>query len=284
MRRVRSAAITAFILICGLVFAFEFDFPDVEASFLFPREMPIVYVDPQNASAAPGETFSISVRIFNLSNNFYATDESWDPGEELGPPGGQYNYSLGNLFGLDIRLSWSPAILAYVNHTVKIPVEHFPDGVLHKPIWDVKDEIDQEAGTYWIAKTSQNPAEPFNCPGLNATIFTMTFSVREHGTCAVSLDSVDLATFWIVGVMLEIPHWSASGQFQYPVLNPYCPADINYDFKVDIYDAVLICGAYTAKPSDPNWDRRCDIAEPYGVVDIYDIVLVCGHYGEEYTL
>jgi len=283
MKRVFSAALTTLLLISGLILALEWNSTDAKASFDFPREMPIVYVDPQNTSAAPGETFSISVRILNLSNNFYSTDEAWDPGEPLGSPGICYNYSLGNLFGLDIRLSWNPAILEYVSHTVKIPVEHYPDGILHKPIWDVKDEVNPEAGTYWIAKASQNPAEPFNCPSLNATVFTMTFFVRQHGTCAISLDSIDLATFWIMGVMMEIPHWSASGQFQYPVLNPYCAADVNFDFKVDIYDAVLICGAYTAKPSDPNWDRRCDIAEPYGVVDIYDVVLVCGHYGEEYT-
>ncbi len=282
MKRLLSATLTTLLLISGLILALERDFTDAKASLDFHRGMPVVYIDPQNASAAPGENFSISVKIFNLSDSFYATDEAWHPGEPLGPPGVLYNYSLGNLFGLDIRISWDPLILEYLSHTVKVPVEYFPDGILHKPIIHVKDEVDPTAGTCWIAEVSQSPAEPFNSPNLNATVFTMTFLVRHHGTCAISLDSIDLATLWIMGVRQEIPYWNASGQFQYPVLNPYCPADINYDFKVDIYDAVLICGAYTSRPSDPNWDRRCDIAEPYGVIDIYDVVLICGHYGEEY--
>jgi len=72
----------------------------------------------------------------------------------------------------------------------------------------------------------------------------------------------------------------------YPLMSPYSRwnrADINYDFKVDIFDVVLAAAAYGATPSDPHWNPLCDIAEHYGVVDIFDIVLICSSYGEEYT-
>jgi len=72
----------------------------------------------------------------------------------------------------------------------------------------------------------------------------------------------------------------------YPLMKPYSwwtLADVNYDLEVDIYDAVLVCGAYTATPSAPNWNPHCDIAEPYGVIDIYDTVMICDSYGEEYS-
>ena len=70
----------------------------------------------------------------------------------------------------------------------------------------------------------------------------------------------------------------------YPLMNPYWnPADINHDLKVDIYDVVLACAAYSSTPSDPNWNPHCDIAEPYEIIDIYDIVMIAGSYGEGYN-
>lgn len=60
-------------------------------------------------------------------------------------------------------------------------------------------------------------------------------------------------------------------------------ADINYNYKVDIYDLVLTADAYGSTPSDLNWNPHCDIAEPYGIIDIFDIVTIAMSYGEEYT-
>ncbi|MCK4477525.1 S8 family serine peptidase [Candidatus Bathyarchaeota archaeon] len=69
----------------------------------------------------------------------------------------------------------------------------------------------------------------------------------------------------------------------YPLMNLYWnPADINHNLKVDIYDVVLACNAYSSTPSDPHWNPHCDIAEPYGFIDIYDVVMICSSYGEEY--
>ena len=60
-------------------------------------------------------------------------------------------------------------------------------------------------------------------------------------------------------------------------------ADVNFDYKVDIYDAVLAVDAYGSIPSNPNWNPHCDIAEPFEIIDIYDIVMICTSYGEEYN-
>lgn len=60
-------------------------------------------------------------------------------------------------------------------------------------------------------------------------------------------------------------------------------ADVNQDLKVDIYDVILLCAAYTSTPSDPHWNPNCDIAEPYSVIDIHDVATMCISYGEEYT-
>jgi parallel beta-helix repeat protein len=70
---------------------------------------------------------------------------------------------------------------------------------------------------------------------------------------------------------------------RYPLMNPYWnPGDVNDDFKIDIYDVVLICAAYGTTPSDPEWNPRADIAEPYGVIDMQDVVKCTTYYGETY--
>ena len=69
----------------------------------------------------------------------------------------------------------------------------------------------------------------------------------------------------------------------YPLMNLYWnPADVNHDLKVDIYDVVMLSGAYSSTPSDSNWNPHCDLVEPYEVIDIYDVVFMCGCYGDEY--
>ena len=70
----------------------------------------------------------------------------------------------------------------------------------------------------------------------------------------------------------------------YPLMHIYWnPADVNHDLKVDIYDVVLISGAYMSTPANPKWNGSCDLAEPYGIINIYDVVVICGHYGETFN-
>ncbi len=180
-----------------------------------PSDMPVVYVDPQSISVSPGETFTVSVKIFNLTDTAYMAAETWETGEPLPPPGTRHTYYLGNLYGLDISFSWDPTVLEYVNHTVKIPVETYPDGVLHEDIMDIADEVDEDAGTYLLGKSSMAPAEAFNCRDMNATVFTMTFNVTKEGACCLHLD-VDLSSKFEYGAHLEIPHWVLHGEFRSP--------------------------------------------------------------------
>jgi len=65
-----------------------------------------------------------------------------------------------NLYGFDIVFT--------------VPVESYSEGVLHAPIFLLKDEVDPTAGNYWVAYSSMPPAEPFSGKGV---FFTMTFKV-----------------------------------------------------------------------------------------------------------
>jgi hypothetical protein len=212
-------ALSAFIIILCIS---ELHVKFVRASDL-PSDMPVVFVDPLNVTAAVGDTFTVSVRVFNLSENFYGTDETWTDGEPLPPPSGTplYNYSLGYLYGFDIRINWNPTILEYVSHIVMVPVEEHADGILHEPTVGLMDAVDTDAGTYQLAQTSIPPAADFNAAGANATVFAMTFSVKKEGECGINFTNVDLAASATLSVEPEVPHWVINGRFQTePLMSP----------------------------------------------------------------
>jgi parallel beta-helix repeat protein len=68
-----------------------------------------------------------------------------------------------------------------------------------------------------------------------------------------------------------------------PLMNLYwCPADVNHDLEVNIYDLVRITSSCGTTPLDQYWNPHADVAQPLGKIDILDIVLCTSHYGEKY--
>ena len=57
--------------------------------------------------------------------------------------------------------------------------------------------------------------------------------------------------------------------------------DINYDGTVDIYDAILLAGAYNSVPGNRNWNAHTDLNDD-SVVDIYDAITLASSYGKNY--
>jgi len=133
----------------------------------FPSDQPAVYVNPHVVTAAIGKTFTIVVNVFNVTEPF------------------------GDLYGFDVQFSWDPTMIEYVNHTVTVPVEEYPEGVLHEPILPIIETV--ESDHVWFAFASFQPAEPFNNPNKSNSIFLITFRVVGEGTSALSLIHVDLA-------------------------------------------------------------------------------------------
>jgi len=121
---------------------------------------PKVYVDPEFINVAPSGTFTISVKVGNIEN----------------------------LFGFDILFAWDTAILEYVSHTVTVPVETYPGGILYSPTLLVLDTVN--SGTYNLAITSMTPAAPFNGTG---TAFEITFNVLGIGTSTMDIVAGDFA-------------------------------------------------------------------------------------------
>ncbi len=185
MRKTVSGIMLALLLAC-LVSEFSGSLIKETVATELPSAFPLVYVYPEFVTADVGETFTINVIVCNLTPGWISDPDS----------GGII--SLGNLYGIDIQLTWDPSIIKYVSHVKTIPVEYFPEGILHSLTIPLKDDVDEtasmpnsELGTrYWLAEASMQPAAVFNGEG---TIFTMTFTVLKPDETLIEILSCTLA-------------------------------------------------------------------------------------------
>ncbi|MEM2702979.1 MAG: cohesin domain-containing protein [Candidatus Bathyarchaeia archaeon] len=99
-----------------------------------------------------------------------------------------------NLYGFDIKFSWNSSILQCISYKAKVPVEMYPEGILHAPVQEVVNQVDNVGGTYRVAYSSQNPAPPFSGSGV---IFSLKFKVIGYGTSILAITSVKLADYSI---------------------------------------------------------------------------------------
>jgi len=53
--------------------------------------------------------------------------------------------------------------------------------------------------------------------------------------------------------------------------------DVNGDFTVDIYDAILLAGSYNTTPQSPLWNANADMNND-NMIDIYDAIILAGNY------
>ena len=121
--------------------------------------IPLVTVNPaliEYNHYAVGENFTIAVRIEDVKN----------------------------LYGFSIMIGWNTTWIEYTSHVVKIPVETYPDGVLHPPYMIVKNEVNEDGvpgcwpnTMYWFAVTSMAPAPSFYGSGI---AFEMNFRIKEY--------------------------------------------------------------------------------------------------------
>ena len=193
-----------------------------------------------------------------------------------------------DLLGLDIKFAWNTTFFEYDSHTMTMPVDVYPSpqppssyaGILNGPVIMITDVWDPPNGTCEVAMAASGP--PFTGSG---TVFVISFKVIDQpqpGEEDITLEWNFISTDLADSQGNPISHQVQSGT----VIIHACSwniADINQDLKVDIFDVVLGTDAYGSTPSDPNWNTRCDLVEPYGEIDIFDLVMICINYGEEYS-
>jgi len=170
---------------------------DYQDGYFETVSIPMVYVDPPSVNKSVGETFTIDVVVADVAN----------------------------LYGVDIQFKWDPSILEYVSHIAKIPVETYPDGILHEPGMFVMDDVDAVAGTYRVAYASMNPAPPFDGAG---TIFEIAFHAKTNGTCVLEIFSSDL----VDRSANSIPHNVMSGIVEITAVHDLAVTDIQVSKNV----------------------------------------------------
>jgi hypothetical protein len=155
---------TSFILILVIAVLLPSSAGSARRGEVVPASLPKIYVYPSNVtdpSLSPSENITIEVNVANVTD----------------------------FAGFDVQLSWDASLLNYTSHLVKIPVEDHPDGVLHEPVIQVKNEVNATTGTCWIAfATLGGPS--FNGSG---TIFVMNFTILGFGACTLCVANSDLS-------------------------------------------------------------------------------------------
>jgi len=228
-------------------------YPTVSTSL--PLTSHVVRFDPATVELGPdysvNETFTLKAKIDNFED----------------------------LAAFALAINWNTTYLDYVDHVAKIPVEVYSDGILHDPILIVQNDVNVSEGWYGLA-IAGNGGPSFYGSGI---AFEITFRVKyqpQEPESDVNFIVKFIEHEFIPPSGPPIPH---SIEHCNITICPYWnPADVNDDLKVDIFDVLLCVNAYQATPSDPHWNHRCDLANPYDIIDIFDIVTIVGSYGEEY--
>ena len=55
------------------------------------------------------------------------------------------------------------------------------------------------------------------------------------------------------------------------------PGDVDGNYKVDIFDIVLIAGSYLKAEGDPGFDPINDVDDS-GIINIFDVVIAANNY------
>jgi hypothetical protein len=204
-----------------------------------------------------------------------------------------------DLWCFDVQFCWNMTYLDYVNHTVTVPEEDYPDlippspytGILHFPTTRVKEVVDEsgiplaELGTMaWFIYSDRAGSPPFDGSG---TLFIMSVRVKyqpyiyelpsdeDHVNLSLCFTSTELGDEF--GQL--IPHTSTDGIIKLYARTP--SPDINNDGIVNLYDVVIAANAYGSHVGDPEWNQLADLAPEWGKIDIYDLVTCLYHYGEK---
>jgi len=210
--------------------------PPIPPLLIEPSKV-LFYVDPhrvRNESLAVNETFTVEVKMDSLTNN----------------SGIIISY---------FSVSWDSTLLTCVNLAINQSWEY------------------QEMHA-WVYDWGECRLGPYNAPTGppqvvfgNLTLATITFAVKDIGSCRLHLQSC-----WSEEASapdVQIPYTPVDGYFA-NTLN----GDLNGDNIVDLFDALALAKSFGALPGLQSWNEDVDINGD-GFIDIYDALLLCSRFG-----
>ena len=213
-----------------------------------------VYVYPEESEVKLGETFTVDVKILDVSG----------------------------LQGLDFSLTYDTSIL----DGLKVVEGPFmaSGGPTFVAKMEIKDEYTTTLGRVWVAIVIYGEEWADG----NGTLATVTFNATAPGECVLNLSSetVTCGPEWI-------PHTDVDGYVVVSAdpadpPNPADPSDppdspspdLNGDGVVDIFDVVIMAKAFGSKPGGSKWNSVADLNYD-DVVDIYDVALIVQNFGQD---
>jgi peptide/nickel transport system substrate-binding protein len=113
----------------------------------------------------------------------------------------------------------------------------------------------------------------------------LTLPPRSSATISMigNTSTLVIGTYRLVVTLDAVPGESATtdNTFLGGQISVSIPGDVNGNFIVDIFDAIMLAGAYDSNPGKPNWNPNADINSD-STVDIFDAILLANHYGQHY--
>jgi len=237
-----------------------------------------------------------------ISNNITlsistSTGNVWDDGY---PSGGNYwacGISMDNFSGPQQNIPGSDGIVDIPYTVATNNVDNYP---LLKPFGLHSIGITSFITLKTVVGKSFNFTANVKIQNLGLCNETFVFTVSANQTVvtqqlvsASTRDSVTLATTWNTKncafgnynlTVVAGPVWdetdTADNSFSLKVIVTI-PGDLQGDFVVDIYDAIILAGAFNSNLGSPKWNANADINGDL-TVDIYDAIILAGHFNQHY--
>lgn len=186
-----------------------------------------------NATANVGENIEISVNISDVEK----------------------------LTSMQVKLWWDRTTLEYVDHTVTIPVETFPGGVLHEPSPVLIDSVNQAEGTYLVfaAFTPEAPGDPIISFNGSGSVFTMRFKVLRDATTYLHLVTETIPKTELVSFGEFIEFEAVDGKFNTPNFVDEWAPFANFTRQPDIVFVNREVTFNASKSYDPDQSGYIDL-------------------------
>lgn len=191
-----------------------------------------------------------------------------------------YDVSLGSIVGNSgivgayFRIVWNPALLEAVSMTEVMFHEITPESEWDN-IWEVKREIDNTSGyaIYAYTFSDVNRAIAGNYAPIfgNRTLATVAFRIKGYGKCEISLVELKIAGTEASSIICASAHSFFSNVIR---------GDLDENRAVEIYDALLVAGAFGSSRGEANWNEAADL-DGNGIVDIFDLIRLAGNFGRK---
>jgi parallel beta-helix repeat protein len=207
-----------------------------------------IQVSPSYITVPQNTLFNVSILIENM------------PPEDLGA------------VGVEFRLTWNSSVLNAVSME-EVLFSDVPPGE-EDNIWKLAHVVDSDRVWYAYAymDIDRAIAGGYAPKSGNGTLAIITFNSTALGETDLHFTVTKAGAFPV----MPIPLTDIDGIV---VVGDVALGDLNFDGTVDIFDIIILGGAFGSQPGDPNWNPNTDINQD-DIVDIYDAIILAAHFGE----